>query len=180
MIFLFAFDRERFARKWVWAALFAIYMNAMMIVVVVPYAEYITWHPYINLIPFNNLSSSNILGMVLNIIMLIPFGAFLPIYFKKFRKLSSTVIAGALMSLTIEVLQLFVFRATDINDLIMNTLGALVGYFVAKVIIRKSWDDGENDKDILKLVVMIIISILVVVFVINPLMTIILRALGMM
>ena len=84
------------------------------------------------------------------------------------------------MSLTIEVLQLFVFRATDINDLIMNTLGALVGYFVAKVIIRKSWDNGKDNRDILKLMVMIIINILVVIFVNNPLMTIILRTLGMM
>ena len=84
------------------------------------------------------------------------------------------------MSLTIEVLQLFVFRATDINDLIMNTLGALVGYLVAKVIIRKSWDNGKDNRDILKLMVMIIINILVVIFVNNPLMTIILRTLGMM
>lgn len=84
------------------------------------------------------------------------------------------------MSLTIEVLKLFVFRATDINDLIMNTLGALVGYLVAKVIIRKSWDNGKDNRDILKLMVMIIINILVVIFVNNPLMTIILRTLGMM
>lgn len=84
------------------------------------------------------------------------------------------------MSLTIEVLKLFVFRATDINDLIMNTLGALVGYLVAKVIIRKSWDNGKDNRDILKLMVMIIISIFVVIFVNNPLMTIILRTLGMM
>ena len=84
------------------------------------------------------------------------------------------------MSLTIEVLKLFVFRATDINDLIMNTLGALVGYPAAKVIIRKSWDNGKDNRDILKLMVMIIISILVVIFVNNPLMTIILRTLGMM
>ena len=84
------------------------------------------------------------------------------------------------MSLTIEVLKLFVFRATDINDLIMNTLGALVGYLVAKVIIRKSWDNGKDNRDILKLMVMIIISIFVVIFVNNPLMTIILHTLGMM
>ncbi len=84
------------------------------------------------------------------------------------------------MSLTIEVLQLFLFRATDINDLIMNTLGALVGYLAAKVIIRKSWDNGKDNRDILKLIVMIIISILVVVFVNNPFMTVLLRTLGMM
>lgn len=59
--------------------------------------------------------------------MFIPFGAFLPIYFGRFWKMSTTVLAGAFMSFTIEVLQLFTFRLTDIDDLIMNTLGTLLG-----------------------------------------------------
>lgn len=155
-------------------------MNAMLIVVGLPYATYIRWEPSINWIPFHDFSSSNILGMVLNIVMLIPFGAFLPIYFTKFRKLLPTVIAGMSMSLVIEILQLFTFRATDVDDLIMNTLGNLLGYFVGAFIARKIYKKEENNKDIIKLVVMVIISILVVVFVNNPLMTCILRTLGEM
>ena len=37
------------------------------------------------------------------------------------------------MSLAIEICQLFNLRATDIDDLMMNTLGALVGYCCWKV-----------------------------------------------
>ena len=118
--------------------------------------------------------------MVLNVVMLIPFGSFLPIYFTKFRKLFPTVIAGMVMSLVIEILQLFTFRATDVDDLIMNTVGTLLGYFVGAFIAHKVYKKEENNKDIIKLVVMVIISILVVVFVNNPLMTCILRALGEM
>ncbi|MGN0252021.1 MAG: VanZ family protein, partial [Oliverpabstia sp.] len=156
------------------------HMNAMLIVVGLPYAAYIRWEPSINWIPFHDFSSSNILGMVLNVVMLIPFGSFLPIFFTKFRKLLPTVIAGMAMSLVIEILQLFTFGATDVDDLIMNTLGTLLGYFVGAFIARKVYKKEENNKDIIKLVVMVIISILVVVFVNNPLMICILRALGEM
>lgn len=177
ILFLFLVDKERFTKKWFWVLLFAIYMNAMLIIVGIPYAQYITWEPSINWIPFQDFTPSNILGMVLNIVMLIPFGAFLPIYFKRFRKLLPTVAAGAIMSLTIEILQLFTFRATDIDDFIMNTLGAFLGYCIGAFIVRKD-EEEEANKDVIKLIVMVIMSILVVVFINNPLMTMILRAMG--
>ena len=84
-LFLFITDKERFSRKWIWVLLFAVYMNAMLIIVGIPNVAYIRWDPTINWIPFHDFSSSNILGMVLNIIMLIPFGVFLPIYFVRFH-----------------------------------------------------------------------------------------------
>lgn len=177
ILFLFLVDKKRFTKKWFWVLLFAIYMNAMLIIVGIPSAQYITWEPSINWIPFHDFTPSNILGMVLNIVMLIPFGAFLPIYFKRFRKLLPTVVAGAFMSLTIEILQLFTFRATDIDDFIMNTLGAFLGYCIGAFIVRKN-DEEEENKDAIKLIVMVIMSILVVVFINNPLMTVILRAMG--
>lgn len=178
MLFLIIFDRKRVTKKWLWAVLFSVYMNAMLVIVGTPYSEYITWKPEINFIPFHDFSPSNILGMSLNVVMLVPFGAFLTIYFKKFSKLAPTVLAGALMSIVIEVLQLFTFRATDIDDLIMNTLGTLVGYMIGRFIIRRTEDAGECDKDVIKLVVMILISILVVVFVNNSLIGVFLDVLG--
>ena len=47
-----------------------------------------------------------------------------------------TVFVGLLTSLTIELLQIFTFRATDVNDLMTNTLGAFIGYFFG-LMIRK-------------------------------------------
>ena len=38
------------------------------------------------------------------------------------------------MSLAIELLQILTYRATDINDLIANTVGAVLGYFVFRAI----------------------------------------------
>lgn len=69
------------------------------------------------------------------------------------------------MSFLIEILQLFTFRATDIDDLIMNTLGAAVGYVIAKIFFGKKYKSEKENNDIKKLVIMILLGIGVVVFV---------------
>lgn len=108
-------------------------------------------------------------------VMFIPFGGFLPIYFKQFQKVGATVFAGFLMSLSIEILQLFTFRATDVDDLMMNTIGALVGYGIAKLILRKNRKAEDKDRDGIKLVAMIFIIGLVIVFVRYPFMEFLLK-----
>ena len=178
LLFLFYTDRERFKKKWFWAVLFILYMNAMLIVVGIPYAKFIRWNPEINWIPFRDFSSANIVGLILNILMFIPFGAFLPIYFGKFQKVSATVFVGVIMSLTIEILQLFTFRVTDIDDLIMNTLGTLLGYGIGTVIIHKQKEQFA-DRDVMKLIAIIGIGVLVVVFVNEPLLSTVLANLGL-
>jgi glycopeptide antibiotics resistance protein len=168
LLFLYYTDRNRFKKKWFWAVLFVVYMNAMFCVVGIPSAQFVRWNPEINWIPFRDFSSENIVGMSLNILMFIPFGAFLPIYFGRFWKMSTTVLAGAFMSFTIEVLQLFTFRLTDIDDLIMNTLGTLLGYGIGAIIVHKQ-KERLVDHDVMKLIAIIGICMLVVVFVNEPL-----------
>ena len=72
----------------------------------------------------------NIFG---NVLAFMPFGFLLPLIWKNFRNAKKVVLMGFLMSLAIEICQLFNLRATDIDDLMMNTLGALVGYCCWKV-----------------------------------------------
>lgn len=178
-LFLFCIDRDRFKKKWFWAVLFVLYMNAMLIVVGIPSAQYIRWNPEINWIPFQDISSANIVGMVLNVLMFVPFGAFLPIYFARFRKVSATVLAGVLMSFTIELFQLFTFRVTDIDDLIMNTLGTLLGYGIGAVIVHNQKEESA-DHDVMKLIAIIGIGIVVVAFVNEPLTTAVYHLLGIL
>lgn len=84
----------------------------------------------LNLIPFKDgLEISNIL----NIVFFMPFGFLLPTLWRKFRTFFPTVLNGLLFSLIIEASQMFVpYRATDINDLIMNTLGTICGWVLFK------------------------------------------------
>ena len=177
LIYIFAFDRERAKRRWGWMALLALYLNAMYIVIGVPGIQYIRWDPTINLIPFQDFSPSNITGMVLNTVMFAPLGFLLPAYFERYRRWGRTLAAGFLTSLAVEAIQLFTFRATDVDDLIMNALGTLVGFLLAKLIFRHRTALFRGRKDWLELVIINGVVLLVIVFIRYPLMEAILNLL---
>lgn len=82
----------------------------------------------VNLIPFSSMSDRMYMLNVLNVFMFMPLGFLLPLIWKRYRRGIKVVFIGFFMSLTIEICQLFCNRATDVDDLIMNTLGAFVGY----------------------------------------------------
>ena len=119
------------------------------------------------------------MGMILNIALFIPFGGFLKIYFKYFCNVKRTALAGFLMSLSIELLQLLTFRATDVDDLIMNTIGTLAGYGIAKLIRKKSKSVDEEDRNRMKLIGLILLVGLVIVFIRYPLTAFLFRILGL-
>ena len=170
LIYVFLFDRQRAKRRWGWMALLTLYLNAMYIVIGVPGIQYICWDPTINLIPFQDFSASNIVGMALNVVMFAPLGFLLPAYFERYRQWNHTLFAGIVTSLTVELIQLFTFRATDVDDLLMNTLGAVVGFLLAKLIFRHRSAVYRGKKDWLELVVINVIVLLVIVFIRYPLM----------
>ena len=68
----------------------------------------------------------NVIG---NTAMFIPLGIVWPSVFKKLDTHKKVIAAGVGYSLCIEILQLpFYDRVTDIDDLILNSLGYLIGY----------------------------------------------------
>ncbi|MET1015153.1 MAG: VanZ family protein [Paenisporosarcina sp.] len=73
-----------------------------------------------------------------NIFMFIPIGFFLPLLWKKFDHVLLTVSTGFLLSLSIELLQLTQSRSSDVDDLWLNTLGALIGFIFFTLIPKKS------------------------------------------
>lgn len=86
------------------------------------------FNPIINLVPFKD--GLEISG-ILNIIFFMTFGFLLSTLWKKYRRLWPTLCSGVLFSIIIEIGQLFVkYCATDINDLIMNTIGAICGWII--------------------------------------------------
>ena len=61
--------------------------------------------------------------------MFIPSGIVLPVIYKRLDTFVKVLLAGSGISLCIEIIQLpFSVRATDIDDLILNTIGVIVGY----------------------------------------------------
>lgn len=98
----------------------------------------------INLEPFNKIIETQILvenGNISylfievfgNICMFIPIGFFLPLLWKRFKNPFLTVIVCLLISFGIETIQLILPRGTDVDDIILNTSGGLIGYILYSV-----------------------------------------------
>ena len=88
----------------------------------------------VNLIPLVNILDYDIkreaaINIIGNISMFIPTGVIMPILYKRLDCFWKVLLAGAGLSFVIEVIQLlFPGSVTDIDDLILNTLGVAVGY----------------------------------------------------
>lgn len=102
---------------------------------------------YINYIPFvetvkmftNEFSDIHIAlyNVIGNILLFIPLGFCIPLFFNKKNKLSKVILYGFIASLTIEVLQIFTpFNTTDIDDIIFNTFGSILGFIIFNIFYR--------------------------------------------
>ncbi|ONG62021.1 VanZ family protein [Bacillus cereus] len=98
----------------------------------------------INLIPF---ASEGMTTYVLNILLFMPLGFLLPTIWRQFRRMKSTAYAGFGFSLAIELGQLLDNRITDIDDLSMNTLGAIIGYLLYSVLFKLIFKRKEKQLD---------------------------------
>lgn len=123
-------------RKGIICFLFSLYLAAVYYFVGLPNITYIRFELSLYLFPIvgilNDLKNS-----LLNILLFVPLGMILPLLWEKYRSRKRTLLFGFVTSLFIELLQIFTFRATDINDLITNTLGTFVGFVLADVLIKK-------------------------------------------
>ena len=135
------------AARYVLLALFAVYIAALVFLLLArtPYDELVSYRSLMKLVPFETISSQlryaryshngnlvrygveNLLG---NFVLFLPMGIFLPCIFKKLRRVYKTVPIIMLAVVIVELLQLVTKRGfADIDDLILNTAGAAVGYF---------------------------------------------------
>ena len=114
--------------------IFAVYLAAVDSVVGLPDITYIRFDPHLNFVPFAYMFS-DFQNSFLNVLLFMPLGFLLPVFWKNFKKFHWTVLFGFCISLLIEVLQIFTFRATDVNDLMTNTLGTFLGWFIARILL---------------------------------------------
>ena len=68
-----------------------------------------------------------------NIGMFLPIGFFTALLWRE-GSLWRSVLVGFLASLSIEVIQLFIDRGTDLDDLILNSVGAAAGYLLYRLL----------------------------------------------
>ncbi len=98
------------------------------------------WPFRVNLMPITNLfdyesKRDMFLNIIGNFAMFIPTGIMTPLIYKNLDGLKKTVSTGFAISLTIEIIQLpFASRASDVDDLILNTAGCLAGFGILSLI----------------------------------------------
>ena len=119
------------------------YLLGLGLIVFLPFGRVMDRGDRLNLEPFATIDRALELGprspsfrlMIGNIAAFVPLGILLPMVFRSRWSLAVVIVGAVGLSAAIELGQLaisvwlgFAYRSTDIDDVILNSLGALVGY----------------------------------------------------
>ena len=91
-----------------------------------------------NIIPFSK--NIDVVEYALNVLLFVPLGIFMPIMNERNKKLKALIIWAIGFSVMIEISQVLNHRATDIDDILFNTLGAVLGYGMYIIIYGITYD----------------------------------------
>ncbi len=101
------------------------------------------WHITMNLVPLASIRqlvtqtalSTALTNIAGNVVMFVPLGILLPLLFVRLRSAWPLVWRAAAVSIAIELTQVITrARAVDIDDVLLNTSGAVVGWLVFRVV----------------------------------------------
>ncbi|WP_100489048.1 VanZ family protein [Sporolactobacillus pectinivorans] len=122
--------------------LFVCYLTTLLILTLFTH-NYYTYGQSVNLEIFSSIQLmlksrepelilKNVLG---NVILFIPMGVLFPLLFFKVRFFLLTLLLGFVLSLFIETAQyLFAARIFDIDDILLNVTGALIGHVLFSMV----------------------------------------------
>ena len=114
----------------------------------------------INMIPFSTIigyiygllfedvsTSIVIVNLVTNLLLFAPMGFFIPLLFKnRITNIKQFIILIIILSLFVEILQFITYSgSTDIDDIILNTIGAIIIYALMKTkLVKKILEKALN------------------------------------
>lgn len=149
---------------------YAVYLSAVFSAVGIPTVNGLIVDIGFNFIPLIDIINSPLSYLkntILNILLFVPLGFLLPTVWNEYRSAKRILFTGLGISLIIEILQIFTFRLTDVDDLITNTVGTIVGYCLYSGFSeRLHLKLPDSDKKYEPLVVFLII--LLIMFSIQP------------
>jgi len=129
-------------RRWITTTIFWGYAVSVIAITIFPIrphpAEYWAgegWWTMLSWIPFNVDAPS----FALNVIMFVPFGVLLPMLWPTADSFRRLAVRAACASLAIEATQFLIGitvgsrRTVDVNDLIANTAGAVLGLLILRL-----------------------------------------------
>lgn len=118
-------------------SVFGYYLFGLLTVTGIGYTSTISFRPNISPTPFIGMITGP-MDTMLNVVLFVPLGFFLPLLYRKYQHMKTVAVTGFLVSLSVELVQMFGWGSSDINDLITNTAGACFGFliycFIAKII----------------------------------------------
>lgn len=135
-------------RRAIVVSIFAAYVPTLLAIVLVEGShfgipgEIYSLRESLNLVPFRTIieftrpdhSAQAVRQLVGNVAMFVPLGVLLPAMNARFRRIKPLLTTALLASVAIEFAQLALLvskiavRSVDIDDVILNTLGAAIGY----------------------------------------------------
>ena len=114
----------------------------------------------INLVPFRTIYGSlysiihrtipyliphEIISLLGNFALLMPFGYFIPRLFEKYRVFIKFILFTFVVLLSIETLQVLTIRGCfDVDDIILNLAGAVIGFFIARIAKSRKQRDAAS------------------------------------
>lgn len=115
--------------------LFIIYIVLLFYIISIPIYRYqiINIKPFKEILRYSITSKLFIKNVVGNILLFIPYSLFLSYYFK-INKLYIILIICFTLSLTIELIQINIGRVFDIDDIILNIISSIIGYFMYRML----------------------------------------------
>lgn len=115
---------------------FVVYILCLFQIVTVQ--DTVSWSTN-NFVPFKEIMRydfgtalffKNIIG---NIVLFLPFGFFVS-YIIKSKDVILPLIISIVCSISVETVQLYIGRVFDVDDIILNVIGGVCGYFVYKIV----------------------------------------------
>lgn len=96
-----------------------------------PYFDLANLGSRVSLVPFSDID--NLYNVFGNILMFVPFGSFAALLWRGFSP-KRGLLLGLGITCSIELWQLLVGRTTDVDDIILNTLGVFCGYLLWRLL----------------------------------------------
>lgn len=138
---------------------------------VVTFQDNVTWSNN-NFIPFkemlryslmSRLFFKNVIG---NMLLFLPFGFFAS-YYLKVEKIHLPIILTLVASISIETVQMCIGRVFDIDDIILNLIGGIIGFFlyhILKLVGNKmpKFCHSEWFLNILSIVILVILIVIII------------------
>lgn len=123
-----------------------------------------------NLIPFTEINRYEVgsrlfmFNVIGNIVIFIPFGYFVSGYIKA-SKVSHILAVSIISSLTVEIVQLQIGRSFDVDDIILNVCGAIIGFllYIGLCAIKKHLPKFLQ-KDFVYNIICIVFTVLIVLY----------------